>query len=286
MEQTRIVKYTKLIIGSIFFSLAVYLFITPSDLNSGGIIGFAQLFASLIEKTLHLDKTIDLTGIINVFLNLPLFILAFRSISKEFCFKALLSVLVQMACLSFFPKRDLPLMDDVLSNVIFGAIIGGVGVGLTLQSSGCAGGWDILGVYLSKVKPNFSVGRLAMIANGILFLVTAMISDVQNAMHSIIFVVVMYFVCDRVHYQNINITAMIFTKTKEVQEQILKRTGRGVTYWNGKGAFTDQDLYVLVTALNKYEIRFFKKIVYKADPNAFVIFSEGSNITGNFEKRL
>ena len=67
--------------------------------------------------------------------------LAFRSISKEFCFKTLLSVVVQMLTLSLLPRQMTPVMDDVLSNVIFGAIVGGFGIGLTLRSSGCAGGW-------------------------------------------------------------------------------------------------------------------------------------------------
>ena len=66
----------------------------------------------------------------------------------------------------------------------------------------------------------------------------------------------------------------------------MSRTGRGVTYWNGKGAYTEQDLYVLVTCLNKYEIRRLKKIIDEVDPNAFVILNEGSGITGGFEKRL
>ena len=39
-------------------------------------------------------------------------------------------------------------------------------------------------------------------------------------------------VLDRTHYQNINMTAMIFTKNQEIQEAIMKETGRGVTYWD------------------------------------------------------
>ena len=35
-------KYIKVIIGSILFSLGIYFFITPSGLNSGGVVGIAQ----------------------------------------------------------------------------------------------------------------------------------------------------------------------------------------------------------------------------------------------------
>lgn len=96
----------------------------------------------------------------------------------------------------------------------------------------------------------------------------------------------MYLVVDKTHYQNINMTAMIFTKEEEVQESIMKEMGRGVTYWKGAGAYTKTDTHILVTVISKYEVTQLKKIIYKIDPRAFVIFNEGMSISGNFEKRL
>lgn len=286
MKDTRFIKYIQVAFGSMLFSLGLYFFITPCALNSGGLIGFAQLFDSFFRTFLTIPEAFDLTGIINMILNVPLFILGFRSISKEFCAKTLLGVITQMVTLSVLPKRYDPIMPDILSNVIFGAIVSGFGVGLTLRSSGSAGGMEILGMYFAKVRPNFSVGRLSMSLNAILFSICAFIYDVQSSLYSIIFVLIMYFVCDRVHYQNINITAFIFTKNPEIKDKIMSETGRGVTYWMGKGAYTDNDMYILFTALNKYEIRKLNKIVNKLDPAAFITISEGQKITGGFEKRL
>ena len=96
----------------------------------------------------------------------------------------------------------------------------------------------------------------------------------------------MYLTCDKTHYQNINKTAMIFTKNPDVQQKIMQETGRGVTYWKGAGAYTNDETYILVTAFNKYEENQLKKIIYNVDPKAFVIFHEGMDISGNFEKRL
>ena len=93
-------------------------------------------------------------------------------------------------------------------------------------------------------------------------------------------------VLDRTHYQNINMTAMIFTKNQEIQEAIMKETGRGVTYWDGAGAYTKTQTRILVTVINKYEEHQIRRIVASFDPNAFVIFNEGPTVSGNFEKRL
>lgn len=54
----------------------------------------------------------------------------------------------------------------------------------------------------------------------------------------------------------------------------------------GKGAYTENDQYILYCAINKYEVKTFKKIVHDIDPQAFVTISEDSEILGGFEKRL
>ena len=73
---------------------------------------------------------------------------------------------------------------------------------------------------------------------------------------------------------------------ENMKNVIMERTGRGVTYWMGKGAYTDTEQYILFCAVNKYEIRNFKKIVNEIDPKAFVTISEDQEIDGGFEKRL
>ena len=73
---------------------------------------------------------------------------------------------------------------------------------------------------------------------------------------------------------------------ESLKNVIMEKTGRGVTYWMGKGAYTDTEQYILFCAVNKYEIRNFKKIVNEIDPKAFVTISEDQEIDGGFEKRL
>ena len=67
---------------------------------------------------------------------------------------------------------------------------------------------------------------------------------------------------------------------------MMEKTGRGVGGGMGKGAYTGNDQYILYCAINKYEVKTFKKIVHDIDPQAFVTISEDSEILGGFEKRL
>lgn len=281
-------KYVYVIIGGVLFAFGVNLFIVPLHLYSGGVIGIAQIIRTLLEEGVPQFQAlhIDIAGIINFLLNIPLFIIAYRSISRNFFMKTLLCVIAQTVALTCIVIPSTPIIDDVLAACLIGGLLCGVGIGLALRSGGSGGGLDILGVYFTKRFAHFSVGRLSIIVNAFIYLCCAMLFHVSTAIYSILYTACMYLVVDKIHYQNINMTAMIFTREAEVKKAITQETGRGATYWRGAGAFTDTDTYIVVTVISKYEVGQIKKIIYAHDPNAFVIFNEGMSISGNFEKRL
>ena len=279
-------QYLYVILGSALFAASVNLLIVPVSLYSAGIVGIAQILRTVLSPLLPFGAQFDIAGIINLMLNIPLFLLAYRSISRGFFFKTLLSIVVQTLVMSLVMIPQEPILDDVLASCVIGGILSGFGVGITLRASGSCGGTDIIGFYLSKKNFPITVGQLSIVINIGVFGVCALLFNLETAIYSIIYMVVMYSVCDRTHYQNINMTAMIFTKNIDVQFAIMQETGRGVTYWKGAGAYTDEEALILVCAINKYEENQLKKIIYTLDENAFVIFSEGMSISGNFEKRL
>lgn len=281
-------KILMVIAGGFIFAAGVNLFIVPLNLYSGGVIGIAQIIRTIIIQYAHISLTanFDVAGIINFLMNLPLFILAYRSISRKFFVKTLLCVIAQTLAFSLIFIPETPILDDVLASCLIGGIICGFGIGIALRSGGSGGGLDILGVYFTRKFANFSVGKLSIIVNAFVYLLCAFLFDVPTAIYSILYMTCFSLVLDRTHYQNINMTAMIFTKNQEIQEAIMKETGRGVTYWDGAGAYTKTQTRILVTVINKYEEHQIRRIVASFDPNAFVIFNEGPTVSGNFEKRL
>lgn len=273
-------QYTLLVIGSILFPVGVTLFIVPWKLNTGGLIGIAQILSY------SMAGGPSLSGLFNVMMNIPLFILAWKSLRKSFVFKTLISLVIQSALLSFLPVPSSPLLPDVLSNVIFGAVIAGAGCGLCLQSAGCAGGLDILGVYFAYKKPGFSVGKISYIVNAFVELGAVFIFGISNALYSVLFIILMYFVTDKVHLQNICMYGLIITSQPEVKKHLLHDLGRGVTEWKGAGAYTGAEKEILLCIINRYEVKAVKRIVRKYDPQAFFLLCHGKAELGNFERRL
>lgn len=278
-------RYAIVIFGALLFSLGMNCFIVPLHLYSCGVLGVAQIIRTLLQ-TVGISFQIDIAGVLNLILNLPLFFIAFRSMSKSFFAKTLVSVAAQTIFMTFLAIPAEPILEDTLANCVIGGVMGGIGMGLTLQCSGCGGGMDILGVYVTKKFENFSVGKLSLFVNAVLYLLCAVIFDLETAIYSIIFLACLTLVTDRSHFQNINVTCMVFSKTGDIQAAIMGELGRGVTVWDGVGAYTAEHTRIMTVVVNKYEVNQLKSIIKSRDPKAFIILFEGTHISGNFEKRL
>lgn len=277
---TKLWKWGEILVGALCFPIAVNFFIAPMSLNTGGLVGLSQILSYLFVKNN------SLTGLITYCFNIPLLILAYRSISRSFFVKTVVATTLQSILMSFLPIPSTPVLPDVLSNCLFAAVIGGAGIGLCLRAGGSLGGLDILGIYYAGKNPDFSVGKLSYILNAFVLTWSAMLFSLPVAMYSLIFLVVMYMVADKIHIQNISNYALIITANPEVRKAIMQQTGRGVTYWKGVGGYTDQEREILLTVFNKYETRTMRKIVKSVDPNAFFILTMGTPLLGNYEKRL
>jgi uncharacterized membrane-anchored protein YitT (DUF2179 family) len=81
---------------------------------------------------------------------------------------------------------------------------------------------------------------------------------------------------------------MIFTRENEQDMAgfIINKLGRGVTWWNGVGAYTGEKVRVLVVCLSKYEIEELRHAVHDLDPHAFLVISSGVQVDGNFPRKL
>lgn len=279
-------KISNLVLGSVLLTVGIWLFVTPNHINFGGMIGLSQLIEYAVKHLLPVPDGMNFLGIINFTLNIPLFIMAYTIMNRDFCIKTLVSLAIQTVLLSLLPAVNAPVVEDMILNVVFGAMICGIGVGLALSGSGCCGGMDIATVCLVKKKPDFKTGQVSIYFNIVLFGICLFVYDVKTIMYSAVFVGILYTVADHFHYQNINVTALIFTKEPMVKQRILKEMGRGVTCWKGEGAYTSTDCEVLFVALNAYEESQIEQIIHETDPHAFVTYQSGAKVHGGFEKRL
>lgn len=274
-------------LGSLLFALGVNLIIMPLNLYNGGFMGVAQLIRTFVVSVLHVDAgNIDLAGIIFYILNVPLFYLAWKGIGKSFCIRTVIAATMESVLLTAIPIPTEPIVSDMLTACIIGGLVAGVGTGLILRGGSSGGGQDIVGILCAKKYPGFSVGKIGIIMNIGVYGICMMLFDIEVVIYSLIYATVTSLAIDKIHIQNINMSVMIFTKKIGIAKAIMEETGRGVTNWEGTGAYTNENTEILYVVISKYEVNQIKRIVQKIDPKAFMIFTEGTAVTGNFEKRL
>ena len=274
-------------LGAVLFAFGLNVFIIPLSLYNGGFMGIAQLLRTFLVQVFNLSLGhTDIAGFIHLLINVPLIILAWSKMGKNFFFRSVVTIVIQTIAMTALPVPEVPIIDDYLTACVIGGIIAGGGSGLTLRGGSSGGGQDILGIYMTQRFPGFSVGKVSLIINIFVYGICLFMFNIEVAIYSLIYGVIYSLACDKVHVQNINVSIMIFTKKLGISRAILEQTGRGVTNWDGAGAYTNATSYILLCVVSKYEVNQIKRIVKTIDPNAFMILTEGCSVAGNFEKRL
>ncbi len=286
--QERGIQLIYILGGSLIYAFGFNTFIVPLNLFSGGPLGIAQLLSYLFIEILHWDflRTVNIASIIYFILNIPLLYAGYRVLGKKFTVKTLTMVALQSTMLLFLPIPKVPIIDDYLTACIVGGIVCGTGSGLVLRGHACSGGLEIVGLICSKIYKNMSVGKITILINAVIYAVCLALFDLEIVIYSLIFATVASLTTDKIHIQNINVSVLIFSKKKGIASEIMRQLKRGVTCWDGEGAYTHEKEHILYVIVSKYEVGRIKQIVREIDPQAFVSITEGSMVMGNYEKRL
>lgn len=275
------------IIGAFLYAAGINLFVVPSDLYTGGVMGICQVIRTLLAEVLHLEfSTFDIAGVIYYLINIPIFIVAFTKIGRKFLVKTVISVTAMTLFLSLIPVTAV--VEDVMAACVVGGIISGAGSGILLRMGSSGGGMDVVGVLLTRWKQDFSVGRVGLLVNLALYGTCAFLFDIEIVVYSVIYAAVYSVAMDRVHTQNINVEVHVITKadTTALEKEVFQELGRGVTKWSTLGAYTYDRSHILYIMLSKYEVGRLRAIVHKYDPQAFIVVNEGVSVIGHYLKKL
>lgn len=289
LEKRDLPRLFTAIAGMFVFSIGINIFVVPAELYNGGVLGISQILRTLLIRYAHLSfGSVDVAGLINLLFNIPLFFLAYRSISRGFFVRTLICVISQTMFLTVIPIPAVPLVEDTLTASLIGGIVTGAGIGLALKNGGSSGGMDILGVYFTKRRQDFSVGRLSLTVNLFIYLACALLFDITLVIYCIIYTAVSTLIMDRTHSQNISTEVFIFTKENpdQIMTYILKELIRGATYWEAKGGYTEETTNIIFTVISKHELTALKRRLRVLDPQAFVVSKEHVGIEGKFVKHL
>ena len=189
---------------------------------------------------------------------------------------------------SIIPVPGEPIIGDMLTGCLVGGVISGVGTGLVLTCGCCGGGLDVLGLVMAKKGARVTVGQVNLVFNVVLFALCVVFFDLPTMIYSVLNTLFQAVAIDRAHMQSVNVQVLIFTKvdSEDLHRFIMSGLHRGITRWEGQGAYTGEDTHILCVCISKYEIDDLRQALYQMDPKAFFIIQEGVHVSNNFERRL
>ncbi|MBM7554070.1 YitT family protein [Thalassobacillus pellis] len=268
------------IFGAILNSLALNMFLIEANVYASGFTGVAQLLSSIFRDFLGIPGLS--TGLILFVLNIPVAILGWLKVGKGFTVYSALSVLFTTIFLEIVPAVQLS--PDIILNAVFGGVLGGFGVGLTLKWGASTGGLDIIAMILSRMKDR-PIGIYFLVINSVIIALAGILYEPENALYTLLTLYVTTRVIDAIHTRHEKLTAMIITtKAAELEKAIHAKMVRGITTLPARGAFTQQDKNMLVMVITRYELYDLQNIIHEVDPQAFTNIVQTTGIFGFFRK--
>ncbi len=267
------------ILGSIIYSIAIPMFISPAHISPGGFTGVALIFNFLFGLP---------SGFLIFLFNIPVFLVGYKKMGQIFIMKTAVVTFLISLFLDISEKYIYAFKGDKILCAVFGGIFIGLGLGIILLRGATTGGVDIIAKLINNKKPHFSIGKIILFSD-ILVVTLSVICyrDFSGALYSVITIYITSIVLDGVLYGG-NKGKLIFVVSEmgeQISQNILKNVNRGVTIINGVGAYTGNKRKVLMCAVRRQEIAIFYTAVKSVDENAFIIVCEAGEIEGNGFKK-
>ena len=264
--------------GLILATLGYRLYLIPNNVAPGGFTGIGQIVN-------HLVPAVGV-GLVNLLLNVPLFLVSLRSMGLGFGLRSLLSSVALSLMLDYLPVPAMT--DDVLLSAVFGGVLCGAGFGLVLRGHATTGGSDMLASIVHRHVPALKVSVCLFAVDATVVIDSGFVFDASAAMYALISVFVMNVVMDQVlEGPGLARSHIIITNHgDEMAERILKELDRGVTAIEARGMYSGEGRTMLLCVVSRLEAVRLRSIVYSVDPRAFVIVQNVHEALGEGFKEL
>ena len=258
-------------IACIIMAFNTNYFYLGNKLAQGGVSGLSLI--------IHYTTNIDISYIY-LALNIPLIIIAYIFIGKDFVFKTLFATIMLTIFLKVFGTFRGPI-DDILMASIFGGGINGIAIGIIFYAGGSSGGTDIIAKIINK-NYGIAIGKTLLTIDFIILSMVAFIFGKVIFMYTLISLLVSSKMIDIIQegiYSAKGVT-IITNRADELRKKIMEDTGRGITLINAKGAYTQKEIGMLYCVVGKYQLMKVKSIVKEIDPMAFMIVNQVHEVIG------
>ncbi len=262
------------VVGSLFFAVGLSCFSAPSEIAPGGVSGIAVILNYLFGLPL---------GMVTMAINIPLLLLAWFFLGKDFTVKTLKSVLILTIMLDYVAPYFPIYKGEYILAALFGGLGIGVGLAIIFMRGSTTGGTDILSRLIQRRYRHVPIGKVMMGIDVVVLICSMMVfHNIEAGLYGLICIFASAKALDSILYgmDNGKVLLVFSSKVEEMSKKILVDLYRGVTFLRGVGAYSGEERQVMLCAVRSNEYHKAEEIIKEFDPEAFVITLEAGEIQG------
>lgn len=263
-----------IILGCFISSLGVNLFLSNAKLLSGGVTGIGLILQYMWNIP---------SGITVFILNMPLFFVSYKFLSKRFTiYTAIGMISFSTALMLTKPLSALVRVDDTLLYCIYGGVLSGIGYGLVFFRNGSIGGTDIITMVVRKKYSNLDIGKVGFGFNLIIVTIAAFIFGLPQALYTLISMFITSTILDKVlnGFTSKKLLLVLTEKEEDIITYVIKDMHRGITSLMAEGGYTHNQKKLLYIAVTTSQMISLKNRILRIDPKAFITIIDVSEVKG------
>jgi len=267
--------------GSLISAINLNLFLIPWEIAPGGLSGLAIIINKFTAWPI---------GLMILVMNLPLMYIGFKFLGRfNFLIRTFYVVLVSSLAVDLLapilPAKGI--VDDLMLNALYGAVVGGIGTGLIYRGQGTGGGTGILGRVL-QFKTGLPISQLYLYTDGFIVFLAGLVFGWDKALYALVTLFIWGIAADQIlEGPSVVRTATIITdRPKDVSEAVFSHLRLGITSWPAQGMYSEENHTVLFFAVSRPKVDVLKSVVLEADPLAFIVIAQGHHTVGGTYKQM
>ena len=265
-----------MVLGTALVAAGSYFFKFPNHFSTGGVTGLAVL----INAALPALPASNVAAV----LNLLSLVLGFAVLGRGFGVRTIFCTVLFSAMLAGLEAAvplSAPLTDQPLLELLFGVLLPALGSAVLFNIEASTGGTDIVAMALKKVTP-LDIGMALLLSDVLIAGGTLFLYDIRTGLFSLLGLMLKSVLVDSaIESLNRRKSFMVVTRfPEELCQFITGRLHRSATYWTATGAYSGEEVTVVLTVISRGQAVVLRKYLRGLDPHAFMVVSNSSEIFG------
>ncbi len=259
-------------LGTMLTCFAVVALTLPYQFAGTGVTGLALIT--------HYLWDISPVWVITVGNTLLLF-WGWRALSLRFALWTSYVTALTSLAVPFFEMFNYPVVQNTILAALLCGVVGGLGFGLLFREGASSGGTDVI-VMVAKKRWGVDVGSMSFYLNMVILLASLVAVDMEKILMGGLLLYVETVTIDNVvkSFDRRSQVAIVSSQTELIAGFILKELDRSATILPARGAYSGQARQLLLVVLTRRQTVELKHFVASVDPQAFLIFSDVTEVVG------